>query len=148
MELTLSGDDLCWTVGRPTRSPGAGRAKLRLSRGFPLGPARKRHPPQILAWIISRRPTKSVAFSRYAFFFLTSQWPLRSWSTQKTDLWGGDVVGEGDARSPGSGGASPYLRRGTSRQPVSWASSNRFGFGARPSGRRTGCKHIPRIFRS
>jgi hypothetical protein len=38
------------TSGR--HCPRRGRAKLRLSRGFPLGAAQQHHPPQILAWII------------------------------------------------------------------------------------------------
>jgi hypothetical protein len=33
-------------------------------------------------------------------------------------ILGGDVTGECDAGSPGSGGASPYLRRGFPRQPA------------------------------
>jgi hypothetical protein len=42
-------------------SPGAGRAKLRLSRGFPRVLAQERNPSQILARIARWRATWSVA---------------------------------------------------------------------------------------
>jgi hypothetical protein len=41
-------------------SPGSGRAKLRLSRGFPVGHDRQRCPPRIFARITSRRPAKKT----------------------------------------------------------------------------------------
>jgi hypothetical protein len=63
-------------------SPGAGRAKLRLSRGLPLCLTLQRQPPQFLVWARST--------------------PMIYW---------GDVGRKGFAESPGSGGASPYLRR-------------------------------------
>jgi hypothetical protein len=38
--------------------------------------------------------------------------PMVEKSSTSTFYFGDDVVGRGDARSPGSDGASPYLRRG------------------------------------
>src|ERR1700730_15892372 len=39
-------------VSVDARGPGAGRAKLRLSRGFPVVLARQHHPPQMLSRIV------------------------------------------------------------------------------------------------
>jgi hypothetical protein len=49
LELVL-GSVILAPSGR--RCPRRGRAKFRLSRGFPLGPAQQHHPPQFLARII------------------------------------------------------------------------------------------------
>ena len=64
------------------RSLGSDRAKLRLSRGLPVGLAPRRH------------PTDS-----------------RTVNDSKDQSWGCDVTRVGQAGSPGSDGASPYLSR-------------------------------------
>jgi hypothetical protein len=105
---------ICFGLGC---SIGAGRAKregrvrLRPNRGFPLGLARKAEPLQILARIISRQPANGVSL-RCAF----SVWIYQGRAGQINSngcFVLGHVAGEGDAGSPGSDGASPYLGRGS-----------------------------------
>ena len=84
--------------------PGAGRAKLRLSRGFPCRLAYGVIPYD---WFPRRRhrPPKKERRHRLARFLLGRVGARRMWG----------VTLEGRAkRSPGSGGASPYLNRGFS----------------------------------
>jgi hypothetical protein len=61
-----------------------------------------------------------------------------------TDHWGVPPHAEGDAESPGSAGASPYLRQGSRiTKPGASKLSCPLGLGAGPSGRMTGAKHFP-----
>jgi hypothetical protein len=47
---------------------------------------------------------------RRAFSVLRAQWSAHRDRVERL-IFGGDAAGGGDAESPGSGGASPYLRR-------------------------------------
>jgi hypothetical protein len=97
-----AGFRVVWLGSAGTRqdeagSPGAGRAKLRLSRGFPCRPRLRRHP----YWSVVQ-----VAHDLQAIVRAGSK------TTEiEREFVGGDVVRRGHAGSPGSGGASPYLRR-------------------------------------
>ena len=92
-------------------NPGAGRAKLRLSRGFQLGLAQQCHPPKVLAriYLIISRCAKIVNLRVTGFLSYFQGRASRGRSNNW--FWGAHVAGECDAGSPGSGGASPYLRR-------------------------------------
>jgi hypothetical protein len=82
--------------GKALREPGAGRAKLRLSRGLPLCLTLQRQPPEFSFGLDSR---------------------MIYWVTSHTGFWGKPRFG----RSLTLPGASPYLRRGSlSRYPPSW----------------------------
>jgi hypothetical protein len=64
--------------------------------------------------MISRRANKVFNFAS-GIFCLT---PMAAhFAVARTTDLRDDVAGEGDAGSPGSGGASPYLRRDSPRQP-------------------------------
>jgi hypothetical protein len=76
--------------------------------GLPGGRAQQCNPPQILARITASRSTKSAAH------FLSYDVNGRAHRVRVERLiFGGPPQAEGDAESPGSGGASPYLRRGS-----------------------------------
>jgi hypothetical protein len=89
-------------------SPGAGRAKLRLSRGL----SRRR--------VYGVTPQKSGASVDRESRIPMIKPPGASREKRETD--GGDAEGQVNAESPGSGGASPYLSRGLSRRRVSMTS--------------------------
>jgi hypothetical protein len=82
---------------------GAGRAKLRLSRGFPRRTRLRRHPPE--NWPTATRPTKGLSL------------PIKDRAPARI-ISGGGVTAQRHAGSPVSGGALPYLRRGFPRSPV------------------------------
>jgi hypothetical protein len=58
--------------------------------------------------LISRRPTKSVAIRVTHFLSQDANGRTHILIHLHDRLMGGDVAGEGNAGSPGSGGASPY----------------------------------------
>jgi hypothetical protein len=88
------------------RSPG--RVRLRPNRGSRLASSDNVTPnSRSDDLIIPCRANKILKFSRHAISVLR-RWPRMSWSLERL-IKGGDVTGECDARSPGSGGASPYL---------------------------------------
>jgi hypothetical protein len=91
------------TCRSDAESPGAGRAKLRLSRGFSRGPARQRNPLQILARINTSRP------SSIPHFCLTmSNGRARRVRVDGLIIRGCLPMPRRRGR-PGSGGASPGL---------------------------------------
>jgi hypothetical protein len=83
-------------------STGAGRAKLRLSRGFPRGLRNVAAPPMI---------SRSTQHDMRAHLKMRQAFARARFSNPSKNLWGDYVFGRGHAGSPGSGGASPYLRR-------------------------------------
>jgi hypothetical protein len=93
------------------RATREGRARLRPNRGFPLDLARKAEPRKFWLELFSRQPANGVS-SRCAFSVWIYQG--RAGQINSNDCFVlGHVAGEGDAGSPGSDGASPYLRRGS-----------------------------------
>ena len=85
------------------RQPRGGRVRLRPNRGFARHPALSCDPP--CDWALH-------------VILPCALDPHESWVDESTHSIGGDVTREGDMRSPGSDGASPYPRRGFPRQPA------------------------------
>jgi hypothetical protein len=90
--------------------PGAGRVRLRPNRGFPRGSARQRN-PSIISRLDYYAPPRAKAWRIFLSFDV--KWRCTSCSSRTTDHWGVTPHAEGNTESPGSGGASPYLRRGS-----------------------------------
>ena len=77
-----------------------------LSRGFPRGLPEQRH-PQKSGFDYFTPPGK-----KRRSFCPTMPMPAHAVIDSNDEFMGDDVAGEGGGASPGSGGASPYLRRG------------------------------------
>jgi hypothetical protein len=88
-------------------NPGAGRAKLRLSRGFPVDLAEQHHPHNSRTAIDHDHlmaPNK-VLNLRATHFLSDDANDSANRGRRERMIKGGDVAGECDAGSPGSGGA-------------------------------------------
>jgi hypothetical protein len=116
-------------VPRLNREPGAGRAKLRLSRGFPRDPAKKRHPSQMVA----RITTSGRAKVWRVFSVLRCQWGAHCVRGKRLNIGGCHHMPR-RREKPGSDGASPYLRRDFPRDHARKTSSLSHW----------GCHHMPR----
>ena len=116
-------------VPRLNREPGAGRAKLRLSRGFPRDPAKKRHPSQMVA----RITTSGRAKVWRVFSVLRCQWGAHCVRGKRLIIGGCHHMPR-RREKPGSDGASPYLRRDFPRDHARKTSSLSHW----------GCHHMPR----
>jgi hypothetical protein len=75
------------------------------------------------------------------FLSLDVKWPCTSCSSRTTDHWGVTPHAEDDAESPGSGGASPYLRLGSRVMGLYPGLIPHHRIGPEASGRIPGTKH-------
>jgi hypothetical protein len=94
-----------------------------------VGLAQQRHPKKISLGLFAHftQPNK-ILISASAIFSLIPVAELIMVATRTTDL-GGDAASVFDAESPGSGGASPYLRRGFQRGHRPTTSPRKFSLG-------------------
>ena len=87
--------------------PGEGRAKLRLSRGFQRDPALRHDPTESSSEPTTARDSCKTGDARVAS--AASHARLLGESAVWKLVMRGDVLGQDNPESPGSGGASPYL---------------------------------------
>jgi hypothetical protein len=84
-----------------------GRAKLRLSRGFPRRTSLRRYPLKASLSCAAIAVRQKCVTRKFKILFARREMTQNN----PSENLGGDVLGRGQPGSPGSGGASPYLRR-------------------------------------